>query len=118
MSFFQDRFSRMFLTPTSLEELTQQIQDLRYTLNSAVQDIVVLKNVLEEKGMMDAALYKRLRIMRMMNDHSSTGPSSWVKYSIYPYTLSEQDFLREALDANETEVKSFEEHTGHKESST
>jgi len=118
MGFFQDRFSRMFLTSTSLEELSQQIQALRYTLNSAVQDLVVLKNVLEEKGLMDAALYKRLRLMRMMNDHSSAGPSSSVKYSIYPYTLSEHDFLREALDANETEVKSFEERTGHKESST
>jgi hypothetical protein len=29
--------------------------------------------------------------------------------SIYPYTLEEKDFLREALDATEAEVKGFEE---------
>ena len=109
MSFFQERLFRLFLTPKSLEELSQQIQDLRYTLNSAVQDLVLMKGVLEEKGLMDEALYKRLRIIRMLSDHSSAGADPWVNYAIYAYTLEEKDFLRHALRASEEEVKHFED---------
>ena len=106
---FQDRLFRLYQTPKSLDELTQQVQDLRDTLNSAVQDLVLLKSVLEEKGLMDAALYKRLRIQRMLWDHSSAGASPWRNYSLYPYTLSEKDFLRETLGVGEAEVKTYEE---------
>ena len=113
VSFFEDRSFRLFLTPKTVEELAKQIQDLRHTLNSAVQDLVVLKEVLEEKGLMDEALYKRLRVTRMIQDHSSAGASSWVNYSIYPYTLDESDFLRHAFRANEQEVKNFEENVRH-----
>ena len=110
MSFFEERSFRLFLTPKTVEELARQIQDLLHTLNSAVQDLVVLKEVLEEKGLMDEALYKRLRVTRMINDHSSAGASPWINYSIYPYTLDEKDFLRHAFRASEEEVKHFQEN--------
>jgi PHD/YefM family antitoxin component YafN of YafNO toxin-antitoxin module len=108
VSYFEDRLFRLFLTPKSVEELSRQIQDLRYTLNSVVQDLAVMKEVLEEKGLMDKALYKRLRVARMIHDHSSHGASAWVDYSIYPYTLDEKDFLRHTFRASEEEVKNFQ----------
>ena len=108
MGFFQDRPFRMFQPSKSIEELAVRIEDLRHILNSAVHDIVVLKNVLEEKGLMDAALYKQLRMHQMLRDHGGPGPASWQYMSIYPYTLDEKDFLRQALKADEAEAERFQ----------
>ena len=113
MGFIPERLIRLFRPSKSVEELAVQVEDLRHTLNSALHDLVVMKSVLEEKGLMDAALYKQLRARRMISDHGGPGPSSWRYMSIYPYTLDEQDFLREALHATEAEVKSFEEDAAH-----
>jgi len=108
VSWINERLFRMILPSKSIEELNQRIEDLHHTLNSAVHDIVVLKEVLREKGLMDEALYKRLRIERMLADHGGPGASPWVGSSIYPYTLDEHAFLRRTLGAGETEVKSFQ----------
>jgi hypothetical protein len=113
MGFIPERLIRLFRPSKSVEELAVQVEDLRHTLNSALHDLVVMKSILEEEGLMDAALYKQLRIRRMISDHGGPGPSSWKYMSIYPYTLEEKDFLREALDATEAEVKGFEEDAAH-----
>jgi hypothetical protein len=110
MDIFNSRLFRLFQPSKSVEELNQRIEDLRYTLNSVVQDIAVLKEILEEKGLMDAALYKRIRVNRMVQEHSSAGANSWRNSCFYPYTLDEEDFLQESLGANEAEVKSFQEN--------
>lgn len=118
MGIFQDRLFRLYDTPKTLADLTQQVQDLRDILVSAVQDIVVLKTCLEQRGLMDEALYKELRIGRMLRDHSGAGPHPWVGYSIYPYTLNEEDFLRAALNATEAEVKGFKEEAHARQAQT
>jgi len=89
-------------------EVSQQIQDLRSMLISVIQDFTVLKVMIQEKGLWDEARYKKLRIQRMVDDHSSAGCDSHKSYSHYPYTISESDFLRQRLKANEVEVRSFE----------
>ena len=104
-----ERYIRIYWEPKSLEELAQQIKDLRYTLNSAIQDLAVLKGVLEENGLMDAALYKQLRLKRMLGDHWNGGAAPWVNHSIYPHTLPEPDFLRGVLKSSPGEVKEYEE---------
>ncbi len=50
MSFLDSRLSRLFRPPDNLAEVAQQVQDLRSTLFSAIQDIAVLKEMLQEKG--------------------------------------------------------------------
>ncbi len=118
MPYYQERLFRMVSPSTSVEDIKQQVQDLVATLTSVVQDLVVMKSVLKEKGLMDAALYKRLRMARMLSDHSSHGADPWVSYSIYPYTLDEKSFLREALAVSEAEVKSFEQNVADVETRT
>jgi hypothetical protein len=43
-----------------------------------------MKSVLEEKGLMDTALYKELRIRRMVADHGGGGASPWRNTSSIP----------------------------------
>jgi hypothetical protein len=110
MGFLDSRLFRLFQPSNSLGELNHRIDDLRYTLNSAIQDIAVLKQVLKEKGLMKDAVYQQLRIDQMVQDHSSAGGDSWKNPCFYPYTLDEVDFLREALRANAAEVSAFKEN--------
>jgi hypothetical protein len=108
MSILESRFFRLFRPSQDVSAPTLHIEDLRSTLISAIQDIVVLKAMLQEKGLWDEPLYKRLRIQRMIDDHSSAGCASWLRYSFYPYTLEQSDFLRHQFKATEDEIKSFE----------
>ncbi len=104
---FHDRLFRLFQPASDLEGLSRQVQDLRATLLSAIQDIAVLKAMLRERQIWEDAAYKRLRVKRMISDHSSAGASPWRNYSSYPYTLEEPEFLREVLSATPAEIEEF-----------
>jgi hypothetical protein len=111
MGLFDSRFFRLFGRPGSVEvaQLAQQVDDLKLTLASAIQDIVVLKTLLQEKGVWDETRYIQLRREQMIADHNSAGPEPWAWYSSYPYTLDEEAFLRHQFKAGEAEVAAFRE---------
>ncbi|HZS05767.1 MAG TPA: zinc ribbon domain-containing protein [Blastocatellia bacterium] len=105
---FESRLFRLFQPATDPAQVARQVDDLRAVWVSAIQDIVVLKEMLAEKGIWDEASYKRLRIRRMIADHSGAGPCPWTEYSYYAYALEEDEFLRQQLAADKEEVESFE----------
>jgi|SRR5688572_6694317 len=111
MELFEKRFFRLFARRESLElsQLAQQVNDLTITLVSVIQDVAVLKTMLQEKGIWDEARYMQLRRQQMIADHSSAGLAPWVWYSAYPYTLDEEEFLRHQFKADEAEVAAFRE---------
>lgn len=111
MGIFEKRFFRLFARRENLEisQLAQQVDDLTVTLVSVIQDVAVLKTMLQEKDVWDEARYRQLRRERMVADHSSAGLESWVWYSAYPYTLDEEEFLRHQFKASEAEVAAFRE---------
>jgi hypothetical protein len=107
MSFLESRLFRLFQSPRNVKELSRQSEDLRHTLLSAIQDVVVLKTLLREKGIWDDALYQRMRVRQMINDHSTAGVDPWIRHSHYAYTLDEHDFLRLCFNAGDAEVQEF-----------
>jgi len=109
MDFTQSRFFRMHAEPKTIESLSAAVADLRHTLFSAIQDIAVLTEVLKRNQLLDETLYKELRIQRMLGDHSSAGASPWRNCSQYPYTLEEEELLRERFRASEEEVRQYRE---------
>jgi hypothetical protein len=90
------------------EHMELQLKDLLHVLNSAIQEIEVVKDMLKEKDLWDQKVYKQLRIKRMIGDRSMVGETPWKAHSMYPHTLEEREFLRHALDASDDEVKRFE----------
>lgn len=107
MSVVKSREFRLFAPSASIEDMNDRLEILLETLNSAIQDIAVLKDILREKGIWDPELYKRLRIERMINDHATPGPPPWKWHSLFPYMLKETDFLRDQFQASEPEIKEF-----------
>jgi hypothetical protein len=105
----ESRMFRLFNKSANPQDLAQQNADLLAVLLSAIQDVAVIKELLQEKGVWDETLYKELRLQRMIGDHSSIGPSPWTSYSYFPYTLVESAFLRHQFKASDEEVKEFEE---------
>lgn len=78
------------------------------TLISAIQEIVVLKEIMKAKGVWDEGLYKTLRRERMLQDNSSAGADPWQGFSYFPYAMEEGEFLRRMLGASEAEVEAYE----------
>ena len=108
--------SRMFTIynqSTEPTQLAKKTNDLLSILTSAIQDMVVMKEIMKEKGILDEERYKELRTRRMIDDHSSAGAAPWFGYSIYPYTLDESEFLRQQFNANDEEVEQFEQKVEH-----
>src|SRR5579872_5798053 len=103
MDFTKTRLFRMHAQAKEIETLSQAVADLRHTLFSAIQDIAVLKKALASKGLLDVALYKKLRVQRMLQDHNSAGASPWRTSSSYPYTLDEEEFLRDQFHPTDQE---------------
>ena len=102
-----ERYFRLSGPCRDLAEAELRIEALRATLTSTIQDIVVMKQLLQEQGMWNAARYHELRVERMIDDHSSGGAAPWEGHSWYPYTLDEADFLRHEFGASEAEVAAF-----------
>jgi hypothetical protein len=100
---------RLFGISTNPQEVAQRTADLWHVLRSVIQDLAVMKAMMEEKGLWDEAKYKELRVNRMVSDHSGAGPSPWTQHSYHPYTLNEGEFLTQHLDADEAEVKQFKD---------
>jgi len=67
-----------------------------------------MQSMLKEQGGWDDSLYKKLRIKRMIDDHSSAGVDPWEGHSVYRHTLEEAQFLRHVFGASDDEVKKFE----------
>jgi len=87
--------------------MAEQIQDLRHTLFSLIQEVEVLKDLLREQGTWDERRYRQLRVEKMLADHSSAGPDPWRHHSHYAYTLEEEEFLHEQLRFGEQELAEF-----------
>jgi len=113
MDFTQSRLFRMHAEPQDIDSLSRAVADLRHTLFNAIQDIAVLTEALKRNHLLDEKLYKELRIERMLGDHSSAGASPWRNCSQYPYTLDEEDFLRERFGATEEEVREYQRSVNH-----
>jgi hypothetical protein len=109
MDFTQSRLFRMYGEPKDVDALGRVVADLRHALFSAIQDIAVLKSALADRGLLDDATYKKLRMQRMVADHSSAGVASWRNSSSYPYTLDEDEFLRDQFHATDDEVRQYED---------
>ena len=99
--------TRLFERPSTTDELAAQVEVLRGMLLSSLQEIETLKALLRERQVWDEAIYRRLRIEQMINDHSSAGPWPQKFHSHYRYVLGETDFLREALSASQSEIDGF-----------
>ena len=98
---------RLFGISTNPQEVAQRTADLWHVLRSVIQDITVMKAMMEEKGVWDEVKYKELRVNRMVSDHSGAGPSPWTQHSYHSYTLNEVELLTQHLGADEEEVKAF-----------
>lgn len=90
------------------KHLELQLKDLLHVLNGALQEIEVVKDMLQEKGLWDEKLYKEFRIKRMIGDHSMAGEAPWKAHSMYSYALDDKAFLRHVFDVSDDEVKKFE----------
>jgi hypothetical protein len=98
--------ARMFTLYLAAEK-DKELGDLLSVLVSTIQDMVVIKQMLAEKGIWDEELYKKLRTERMIGDHSGAGASPWTSYSHFPYTLDEEEFLKHMFNASEEEIEEF-----------
>jgi hypothetical protein len=98
--------TRMFRLAAAAQK-EKAVGDLLSALISAIQDVVVIKQLLAEKGLWDEELYKKLRTERMIDDHSGAGATPWKSYSHFPYTLDEEEFLKHMFNASEEEIEQF-----------
>ncbi|MEE8143361.1 MAG: hypothetical protein V3T77_09700 [Planctomycetota bacterium] len=90
------------------KSVSEEIASLRAMVISLAQDVMVLKDLLREKNLWDAATYKRIRTKVMIDDHNAAGPAPWVSHSYYRYTLKELDYLRLVFNANDHEIQEYE----------
>jgi hypothetical protein len=97
----------MFADPNSAVDPKVQIAVLRRAVVSLAQDVAVLRDTLVRKGLLTAADYRKLRIDRMVDDHNGAGAAPWVHHSYFPHLLGEEEFLRVALEATDSEVEAF-----------
>jgi hypothetical protein len=89
------------------KHLELQLKDLLHVLNGTIQEIEVVKDMFKERQLWDEDLYRKLRIKRMIEDHSMAGEAPWKGRAMYPYTLEDKDFLRHKFDASDDEVTKF-----------
>jgi hypothetical protein len=104
-SYWQTRMFRL----TAAAQKDKSVADLLSVTFSAIQDMVAMKELLIEKGIWDEELYKKLRIERMIDDHSGAGATPWQSYSHFPYTLDEEEFLEKVFNASKEEIEKFKE---------
>lgn len=116
MSHLEERLFHLFTQPKNLDELIRMVEVLKTTVVSLIQDVDVLMSMLREKGLFDQARYKSLRMDRMVADHSGAGPAPFQHYSYFPYTLSEEDFLRHQFKLTDEEVREYKNEVEHVES--
>ena len=107
MDLVRRRLFRLYHQTEEPSRVAEQIQDLRHTLFSLIQEVEVLKGMLREQGAWDERRYRQLRIERMLADRSSAGVDPWRRHSPYRYTLDEEEFLREQLGLGERELAEF-----------
>jgi hypothetical protein len=98
--------TRMFRLTVAAQK-DKSVADLLSVIISAIQDMAVIKQVLTEKGIWDEERYKKLRIERMIGDHSSAGATPWQSYSHFPYTLEEEEFLEKVFNTSKEEIEKF-----------
>jgi hypothetical protein len=103
------RDHRIFVSSAEPADLAQQVADLRVMMLRLIQEVAVLEEMLEVKAVWNRDLYKDLSIKRMVGDHNSSVAAFPRGRSYYPYTLDEDDFLRERLSAEESEIAEFRE---------
>jgi hypothetical protein len=113
-----ERAWRIQLTPDSLDQLAEQVVDLRTMLYSLIRDVAVFRQILQQRGLWDVAQYRRLRMERMIDDHSTAGATPWHHHSPYPYTLDERAFLEQVLAATPEELATFSRRVADVETAT
>ena len=118
MSLYDTRLFRLSRKPEDPVDIAEQIQDLRHMLFSLAQDVEVLKGMLAERGVWDTEVYRKLRVERMLDDHSSIGGGSWRTYSYYKFTLDEEEFLRHHLKMDDQAVVEFRDRAAYMETLT
>jgi hypothetical protein len=97
----------LFADPNTAVDSKSQIAVLRRAVVSLAQDVAVLRQILEREGLLSAAGYRKLRIDRMVDDHNGAGAAPWLHHSYFPHLLGEEEFLRVALEATDSEVEAF-----------
>lgn len=107
-SLFFRKAVRLFEKSTTLNDLSEDVREMKAIMGRLIQDLVVFREMLQEKGLWEDERYKALRIKRMINDHNSAGASPWLWHSYYSYLLTEKEFLRQVLKAEDSEVRDFE----------
>jgi hypothetical protein len=105
--FLPERVVRIQLPPGNLDQLAEQVADLRVMLCSLIRDVAVFQEMLRQRGLWDQAQYRQLRMERMIADHSSAGAAPWRHHSLYPYALDEHDFLQQILAFTPEELAAF-----------
>jgi hypothetical protein len=92
-----DQFNKAFDTTRGLADVVRRL----------IQEVEVLKSMLESRNVWDKEQYKRLLKQRMIDDHSSLGCGSWLHYSSYPYVLDEGALLKYRFDVSDQELAEF-----------
>ena len=87
----------------------RQIDGLRRMVLGLAQDVDLLKRALREAKVLEAPGYKKLRVERMVGDHSGAGAFPFRHHSYFPYLLEEEDFLRTQLGATDEELQAYRE---------
>ena len=100
-------FASMFDDTDDPQIRRRQIQVLRRAVIGLAQDVHVLKELLAEHQLFDAARFKALRMRRMVADHNGAGLASYRRSSYYPYALDEEGYLRAQFAATDEEVRAF-----------
>ena len=101
----ETRFCRLYMGPGQGQTW---VDDLLLVVQRVAQELETLKAMLEKKGVWDEALYRRLHTQRMIDDHSSAGASPETRWSLFKYTLDDEQFLSAVFGATPSELEDFQ----------
>jgi hypothetical protein len=107
MSGFDARFFRLERPLESQDDLKTRVADLQHLLTSAIQDLVVLQELLKEQGLWDEERYRELRRARMLAVYGGGGPAPWANDARFFHALEEEEFLRYRLNADDAQIAAF-----------
>lgn len=107
--FFDSRIADLFREPTTQAETVKQLAALRHALLSVIQDLAVMKQVLQDANLVTQERYKQLRIQRMELDQAEIGPSPWEAHSYYSHLQDASSYLADSLGCSSAEVADFNE---------
>src|SRR5436189_1387452 len=87
----------------------ESIEGLGLIVRRLIQEVEVLKGILEKNGLWSEDQYRQAIVDRFLSDHNSVGPGIGPSHSDFYYTFGEEDFLKSRLNFSDEEIKAFDE---------